>query len=327
MVRQEQLLPISTRACAACGELDRGIYLTENNIMLFLAIQIILQGGMSKEGGKNYPSWQWLVSDCLSVCITTARNTKENIYLCHPSKVKENKHQSSKFTPIFLSLLYPQAPKHFHFLGRETRKMTMLWACFQVGADLKLDCQKQRRTLSRGDNTIRQPKSPESLQVFASGASHAPCLPLRSRGCYKLKLKAKGSVGKQHDFCEQALTDPCLPNPPSLSQAHSSCLLAGAISASPAPLHEPNLLWPAQLLTITGAAARLELLGCGLRVSWLLGPCWGDQDPSLPSILPQDTKHSLTAFYRYRQNTKKSSGDAFHSITILFLNGIFQGYF
>lgn len=60
-MRQEQLLPISTRVCAACGELDRGIYLTEKNKMLFLAIQILHQAvpsteGMPKEEGKSYPS-------------------------------------------------------------------------------------------------------------------------------------------------------------------------------------------------------------------------------------------------------------------------------
>lgn len=51
MVRQGQLLPISTRVCAACGDLDRGIYLTENNKMLFLAIQILHQAAPST--GKN----------------------------------------------------------------------------------------------------------------------------------------------------------------------------------------------------------------------------------------------------------------------------------
>lgn len=43
----KQLLPVSTRVCAACGELDRGIYLTEKNKMLFLAIQILHQAAPS----------------------------------------------------------------------------------------------------------------------------------------------------------------------------------------------------------------------------------------------------------------------------------------
>lgn len=143
----------------------------------------------------------------------------------------------------------------------------------------------------------------KNFTVFASGATHAPCLPLRSRGCWKLKLKAKGGIGKLHDFWGQALTDPSLPSPSSLPQAHSSCLLAGAIRASPAPHHEPKLLWPAQLLTITGAAARLDLLRCGLRTTWPLGPCWVPQDLCSPfhsstrhqtfadSILQLQTKH------------------------------------
>lgn len=89
-----------------------------------------------------------LFQAALSVYITTARDKKGNIYLCHPSKVKESKQQSSKLTLIFPSLLNPQASKHFHFLERETRKMTMLWVCIQAGADFKLDCQNQRMALS-----------------------------------------------------------------------------------------------------------------------------------------------------------------------------------
>lgn len=101
------------------------------------------------------------------------------------------------------------------------------------------------------------------------------------------------------------------PVPPVNQQAHSSCLLALAISASPAPHHEPNLLWPAQLLTIPGAAARLDLLGCGLRrASWLLGLGWVAQDPCSPfrfstshqtladSILHTQTKHQKKVMER-----------------------------
>lgn len=106
MVRQEQLLPISTRVCAVCGELDRGIYLTEKKKSYFYSYrfftkQLLLQEGMSKEGRKNYPYWQWLISDCIK-CLY-----KENIYLCHLSKIKESEHRSSEFTPILPSLLNP----------------------------------------------------------------------------------------------------------------------------------------------------------------------------------------------------------------------------
>lgn len=50
-VRQEQLLPISTRVCAACGVLNWGIYLTENYKMLFLAIWLLHQAAPST--GRN----------------------------------------------------------------------------------------------------------------------------------------------------------------------------------------------------------------------------------------------------------------------------------
>lgn len=132
----------------------------------------------------------------------------------------------------------------------------------------------------------------------------------------KAQAKSKGGMGKQHDFCEQALTHPSLPSPSSLSQAHSSCLLAGAISASPAPHHQPNL-WPAQLLTITGAAARLDLLGCGLRASCLPGPCWVAPDPllSLPFFHRTANTH-----WQHSTDTdktpKKSSGDMHSTVSL-----------
>lgn len=119
----------------------------------------------------------------------------------------------------------------------------------------------------------------------------------------------------------QALTDPSLPSPSSLSQAHSSCLLAGAVSASPVPHHKPKLRCPAQLLTITGAAARLDLLGCGLRASWFPGPRWVPQD--LCSPFHSSMRHQmLTDGILKIQSTQKSSGEINSIVSLLFLNYI-----